>query len=125
RVDAFDELAKTGGGPSGGPTGVVAKPEGRRPGMVLAADHAYLGAVDANNSGDHRQVDAVSLHPWPLLDVQLEEGRNRRQVLLGVEHAIHLASGRSDHLRDRDALPIAAFAKLLEIERPGECQAAD
>src|SRR5438552_10971617 len=46
-------------------------------------------------------------------------------MLARVEHSVDLASGRSDHLADRHALPVALFAESVQIELTGEGQAAD
>src|SRR6266576_382341 len=124
-VDALHEVPQLSRGARGGAPCIMAQPEGGRPRVVLGSLDLDPLAVDADDAGHHREVDPVRFHAWALLDVELDEGPDRISVLLRLQHPVEVAARRSQHLADRDPLPIESIAESLDVELAGKCQAAD
>src|SRR2546421_5515094 len=116
KVGRLHQVAQLAGGAGCRPSGVVPETERRGPRVVLGAEDLDSLAVHADDSGDHREVDPLGLHPSALLDVQLDEPLDRRPMLLGLDHPIDVAAGLRQDLTDGHALPIEPVAQSTEIQ---------
>src|SRR5256714_6721653 len=119
-VHALDEIAQLGRGTRGGAPRIMAQPEGGGPRVVLRSLDLDPLAVDADDAGDHREVDFVRLHARALLDVELEKCLDRIAMLLRLEDPFEVAAGAGQHLTDGDPLPIEPIAEPLDVELAGK-----
>src|SRR5438445_3023589 len=124
-VHALYEIAQLGRGTRGGAPRIMAQPEGGGPRVVLRSLDLDPLAVDADDAGDHREVDFVRLHARALLDVELEKCLDRIAMLLRLQHPVEVAASRGQHLTDGDPLPTEPIAQPLDVQLPRKCQAAD
>src|SRR5256884_6046089 len=124
-VHALDEIAQLGRGTRGGTPRIMAQPERGGPRVVLRSLDLDPLAVDADDAGDHREVDFVRLHARALLDVKLEKCLDRIAMLLRLEDPVEVAASRGQHLANWDPLPIEPIAEPLDVELAGKRQAAD